>query len=126
MPLGYPQRPAIPPCPARRTVSLAGPVPLPWNPQSGEDEPVLVGRDSELRRVALLLADARSGRAGVAGLVGAAGVGKTALLDSAADAAGRARRHRSAAKCGPAGRAGRPRHRGRRATPAAASPRAAP
>lgn len=65
------------------TVSLGGPAALPWNPQSSQDEPMVVGRDVQLQQIAALLSNARSGRAGVTSLIGSAGVGKTALLDSA-------------------------------------------
>jgi AAA ATPase domain len=48
---------------------------------------VLVGRESEQRRLDQLLAAARSGRRGALVVVGEAGIGKTALLDHACAAA---------------------------------------
>lgn len=45
---------------------------------------MLVGRDSEVRALTQLLADARTGRGGVLVLRGEAGIGKSALLDEAA------------------------------------------
>ncbi|MFL6027335.1 MAG: AAA family ATPase [Friedmanniella sp.] len=48
---------------------------------------MLVGRQTEQRRLAALVSGARIGQSGVLVLVGEAGIGKTALLDAAADGA---------------------------------------
>jgi predicted ATPase len=45
---------------------------------------VLLGRDSEQRRLDRLVSDARAGTSGVLALVGEVGIGKTALLDAVA------------------------------------------
>jgi DNA-binding CsgD family transcriptional regulator len=52
---------------------------------------MLLGRDTERRRIETLLADARAGTSGVLILRGEPGIGKTALLDHAAALAGDAR-----------------------------------
>ena len=48
---------------------------------------VLVGRESEQRRLDQVVADARSGRSAALVVVGEAGIGKTALLDGVCAAA---------------------------------------
>ena len=58
---------------------------------------MLIGRDSEVRAIALLLDDARSGRGGALVLRGEMGIGKSALLAEAAARAGAMRVARAVA-----------------------------
>ena len=58
---------------------------------------MLIGRDSEVRAIALLLDDARSGRGGALVLRGEMGIGKSALLADAAARAGAIRVARAVA-----------------------------